>query len=1721
MSGNTGGGGFGGLNPNANPFVPTRGGHSSGRRGKGPSARGGFTSMRGGYVSGRGVRGGHRGGRGGGGHGNRGGKNVAPTGRNPHSKYTKNTLKKKKGAAKNPFQAQAKGAKNPFQTQTNTQKNPFQTQTNMKKNPFQTHANTSKNPFQTRTNTSKNPFQTRPKKGKTNPARKSTWKKSKALLSENDEVSDNDDDFSGEEEEEEGEEDEEEGEEDEEGEEEDEEEEGEEEDEEGEEEVGEEEESVEGEEEEIDEYEEEGDEGEEPSNNSESARDDDDDDDDDVMEEEDSSSTVDRTGIPSWVADRDIRVYRAAIMKMPGYSGKLKTTPHVGGKQMLSSPKREKAVAKIPSASTHANTGGISSSNSQKMHARATPTPRAPPPIQRFDPMPPTKIIKGDNRGADDENTAVVGTCTEMCPLEEQSKRISQEDVQTLEQEHPSRPGWTHGMMMVKQHVKSSQDTQINLPHLIRTPATLWNTWKYMVTHILDIDAEGQDRRFMESRHTKNQDRASNVNINMFIWDRSKMIRKDWTMQGYQFGHSHPLCTRFFEEVIAYHIWIEYEVGDKIALNRPALNNCLKQLCEYYDADLKNNIKNDREAEMRSYYIINQIANNAKEVVPTLIKDISHRPEIMKSRFIQDAIALWTAYKTDDYRGYIFVTRKSPSVLFSCQAYIHLRSIRYWLFRQILNAQPKKANSYPVADIVDVFGFDNVDQAVLVCEWYGLQITNVSGSFQIDTRTKPVLPEMLKCFRSELLVETKRGPPDQRSRRAIVEAPSPKLYQETNATSSVYIASEITYDSPGTNADIAKDRENTDRLADIKKEKELHIQEAKELREKIKLRQEQKRLEEKRRQEQIRLNKEHELIREEERKVVEAQQHRLHQVQTIKSSESQAEEERRRLQPAQEKASEQTAAQKAAAQQKAAQEKAAQEKAIREKLALEQAARQKAARERALAAERHAAEKKRVLAKEAATAIARSRTAAQTLDSLRRENLILLRHCEEVNDLVEMEKLIGKARINCAALSASLKTYEKGVTEMEKYMHGLHEYSLLALLEDAKSASSNLRSSIQNAQSKEKRQKDAILGLSELLERKKREQLECNLAIKYFRFCKWKVLVKTKYGPMVSDIRHRRFLAALSAPLSVPNGTFQLSSKRRKSLIFDQSMSEDEMRSFLTSPFELWQLFSSTSAFKLVEEDDRLWKLSILVDAFPPDCPFLGFACMAQRWILSKFSQGAIAESQEIDSSISRIISAYRVPLATNKNESLDFESEDDFDKNQGTYLRVCVRSVSATDSGPSRSKLLRGSHAIVFPVYLSDPSSSKHLSRHDLHRFANLTESLSENAYVPLLVPVVCLGECWKQDRADRVLDSVINELKTLDQGKIKSWKACFLMKRVTDVKHIWKAPPREILPFLSSEELKNGVRWSAENRSRRIPLVCTTLASVLQEWYSYVPVVADEISPQGVINHFNIVLATTLHLLTDRSYQKLPSNTAAPEFQDSDDGEGAEILFDWNSDSAFDHLESVIQASFLPPLPDLGNSESETSTDFEEYRNNLDQYVIALGHGPALVIPIHNLMAKARSARVSVSHEASVPQIKIPWNAITDLIIDCQIERLVNSVVYPSEVGEFQNVCSILRTVRDAMPLPQSCVPLYCTDGGDTHIQDALQVVKFTNQKKRSRDYENEPPMFGPLTTSDSPEANFLLKKRRIENGIDQAFEDEKLKSMDFEEELRRMYKAGECFL
>ena len=115
----------------------------------------------------------------------------------------------------------------------------------------------------------------------------------------------------------------------------------------------------------------------------------------------------------------------------------------------------------------------------------------------------------------------------------EERLRIEQNDASIFEQEHPSRPDWTSEMMMVKALKRSSQATELNKPHLTRTPETLLRTWNYLKQNILDIDLDGPDQRFIESELIPGpQDRALLSDIHSFIWDRSKMIAKDFSMQG-------------------------------------------------------------------------------------------------------------------------------------------------------------------------------------------------------------------------------------------------------------------------------------------------------------------------------------------------------------------------------------------------------------------------------------------------------------------------------------------------------------------------------------------------------------------------------------------------------------------------------------------------------------------------------------------------------------------------------------------------------------------------------------------------------------------------------------------------------------------------------------------------------------------------------------------------------------------------------------------------------------------------------------------------------------------------------------------------------------------------------------------------------------------------------------------------------------------------------------
>lgn len=68
-----------------------------------------------------------------------------------------------------------------------------------------------------------------------------------------------------------------------------------------------------------------------------------------------------------------------------------------------------------------------------------------------------------------------MGTCEDMCPAEERTKRLNESDIHKLEIPHPEMtPGRNdYALTMVKKFQRSSADHALQIPHLLRTPEAL------------------------------------------------------------------------------------------------------------------------------------------------------------------------------------------------------------------------------------------------------------------------------------------------------------------------------------------------------------------------------------------------------------------------------------------------------------------------------------------------------------------------------------------------------------------------------------------------------------------------------------------------------------------------------------------------------------------------------------------------------------------------------------------------------------------------------------------------------------------------------------------------------------------------------------------------------------------------------------------------------------------------------------------------------------------------------------------------------------------------------------------------------------------------------------------------------------------------------------------------------------------------------------------------
>lgn len=131
----------------------------------------------------------------------------------------------------------------------------------------------------------------------------------------------------------------------------------------------------------------------------------------------------------------------------------------------------------------------------------------------------------------------VVGTCTDMCPERERVKRQNESDVHRLEFPLPSQ---TLKETMIKKFQRSSADHELQIADELRTPETLLQTIEYIEEVIMPSDED-------------------ELPTYLFIWDRYRMIAKDFTLQVSTVAVS-PLWIECHERMVRWFIFMDHSM---------------------------------------------------------------------------------------------------------------------------------------------------------------------------------------------------------------------------------------------------------------------------------------------------------------------------------------------------------------------------------------------------------------------------------------------------------------------------------------------------------------------------------------------------------------------------------------------------------------------------------------------------------------------------------------------------------------------------------------------------------------------------------------------------------------------------------------------------------------------------------------------------------------------------------------------------------------------------------------------------------------------------------------------------------------------------------------------------------------------------------------------------------------------------------------------------------
>lgn len=296
---------------------------------------------------------------------------------------------------------------------------------------------------------------------------------------------------------------------------------------------------------------------------------------------------------------------------------------------------------------------------------------------------------------------------------------------------------------MIKRFRRSAAGYDEQLPSDIRTPKTLLQTMNYMLRHVIeDDDTLGS--------------------IHKFVWDRTRSIRNDLSIQQLTQEKDVVVAVKCLERIARFHILSLHLLSSPDNSEpfdhhqeREQLNNTLLSLLYYYD-DNRGHVYFPHEDEFRAYYIVFSIHDQR----PDLEARIQNWPrELRQSPRVQVALELFAAASNNwEYQGALDAKRpnaiargfyarffhiiKSDSVsyLLACIAEIYFNHIRQTAIRSIWKAycrqpisQQSKNQEWTVDELTSALAFDDNDQTIAFCEDQDLELaTNETGQTYLN-----------------------------------------------------------------------------------------------------------------------------------------------------------------------------------------------------------------------------------------------------------------------------------------------------------------------------------------------------------------------------------------------------------------------------------------------------------------------------------------------------------------------------------------------------------------------------------------------------------------------------------------------------------------------------------------------------------------------------------------------------------------------------------------------------------------------------------------------------------------------------------------------------------------------------------------------------------------------------------------------------------------------------